>query len=93
MSHLLEQGYRNIGHISGPMDWWESRQRMNVWKDALKKAGLQYRDVFWAERIWSSASGDQAVEKLLQQCPEMDSVFLPTIKWPSALFVARVKGG
>src|SRR5258706_2949985 len=31
MSHLLEQGYRRIGHISGPLDWWESRQRMAAW--------------------------------------------------------------
>jgi DNA-binding LacI/PurR family transcriptional regulator len=23
VSHLLEQGYRKIGHISGPLDWWE----------------------------------------------------------------------
>src|SRR3990172_6695379 len=21
-AHLLEQGYRKIGHISGPLDWW-----------------------------------------------------------------------
>ena len=26
MTHLLEQGYRNIGHISGPLEWWEARQ-------------------------------------------------------------------
>src|SRR6266498_2123645 len=24
MSHLLEQGYRHIGHISVPLDWWEA---------------------------------------------------------------------
>jgi len=40
MSHLLEQGFQNIGHISGPLDWWEARQRMAAWKDALADAGL-----------------------------------------------------
>ena len=36
--HLLQQGYRRIGHISGPMDWWESRQRKAGWKAALAQA-------------------------------------------------------
>ena len=44
MSHLLEQGYRNIAHISGPLDWWESRQRMSAWKDVLVEAGLESDD-------------------------------------------------
>jgi len=76
MSHLLEQGYRRIGHISGPLDWWEARQRMTAWKDGLKEAGLQVRDTFWAEGNWSSASGADAVEELFEQYPEMDSVFV-----------------
>ncbi len=36
MAHLLEQGYKHIGHISGPLDWWEARQRKTAWEDALK---------------------------------------------------------
>jgi LacI family transcriptional regulator len=76
MSHLLEQGYRNIGHISGPMDWWESRQRMTAWKDALRESGLEVRDEYWAEGNWSSASGSQALEKLFEQYPAMDSIFV-----------------
>ena len=55
-SHLLEQGYRHIGHISGPLDWWEARQRMASWKDALKEFGLEARDAHCAEGNWSSAS-------------------------------------
>jgi DNA-binding LacI/PurR family transcriptional regulator len=76
VSHLLEQGYRNIGHISGPLDWWEARQRMTAWKDALKDAYLEVKDNQWAEGNWSSASGAQAVEKLFEQYPEMDSIFV-----------------
>lgn len=75
MSHLLEQGYRHIAHISGPLDWWESRQRIAAWKDALHEAGLEARDTYWVEGNWSSASGAQAIEKLFQQYPEMDAVF------------------
>jgi DNA-binding LacI/PurR family transcriptional regulator len=76
MSHLLEQGYKNIGHISGPLDWWEARQRMSAWKDGLKEAGHKVKDEYCIEGNWSSASGAQAVEKLLEQYPEMDSIFV-----------------
>ncbi len=76
MAHLLEQGYRSIGHISGPMDWWEARQRMLAWKDALRESGVEAKEEHWAEGNWSSASGVQAVEKLFEQYPAMDSIFV-----------------
>jgi DNA-binding LacI/PurR family transcriptional regulator len=76
MSHLLEQGYRHIGHISGPMDWWEARQRMLAWKDTLQENGLEAQEEEWVEGNWSSTSGAQAVERLFEQYPEMDSIFV-----------------
>ena len=75
-SHLIEQGYRHIGHISGPLDWWEARQRMAAWRDTMKQHGLQARDSQWVEGDWSSASGAQAAERLFTQYPEMDAVFV-----------------
>ena len=76
MSHLLEQGYRKIGHICGPLDWWEARQRMAAWKDALREAGLEPNDSHCVEGNWSSASGALAIEKLFDQYPEMDAIFV-----------------
>ncbi|MGB8981210.1 MAG: LacI family DNA-binding transcriptional regulator [Anaerolineales bacterium] len=76
MSHLLEQGYRHIAHISGPLDWWEARQRIAAWKDALQESGLEARDEYWAEGNWSSASASQAVERLFERYPDMDSIFV-----------------
>jgi DNA-binding LacI/PurR family transcriptional regulator len=76
MTHLLEQGYRKIGHISGPLEWWEARQRMAAWKDVLIENGLEYRDSQWVEGNWSSASGALAIEKLCDQYSEMDAVFV-----------------
>lgn len=75
MTHLIEQGYQHIGHISGPLEWWEARQRMAAWNDTLHEAGLEVRETHWVEGNWSSASGSQAIEKLFQQYPEMDAVF------------------
>ena len=76
MSHLLEQGYRKIGHISGPLDWWEARQRMAAWKDSLIEAGLESSDSRCVEGNWSAASGALAIEKLFDQFPDMDAIFV-----------------
>ncbi|MBN1535385.1 MAG: LacI family DNA-binding transcriptional regulator [Anaerolineales bacterium] len=74
--HLLQQGYRHIGHISGPMDWWESRQRKAGWSAALQEAGLTVADSQCAEGNWSSSSGESAFIKLRSQFPEMDAIFV-----------------
>ena len=93
MSHLLEQGYQHIGHISGPLDWWEARQRKAAWEDALGAAGQECRDRFWVEGNWSSSSGSQAIEKLFEQYPEMDSVFVANDQMAlSVLQVAYQRG-
>ena len=74
--HLLEQGYRHIGHISGPLDWWEARQRKAGWQDALLAAGVPVAEWHSEEGNWSSASGELAIERLLASYPEMDAVFV-----------------
>jgi DNA-binding LacI/PurR family transcriptional regulator len=76
VEHLLQQGYGHIGHVAGPMEWWEAQQRMLGWKDALNAAGIESSDDHWAEGNWSSASGAQAVEKLFGQYPGLDAVFV-----------------
>jgi LacI family transcriptional regulator len=74
--HLLDQGYRQIGHISGPQDWWEARQRKQAWQDTLKKAGIMVEATHCAEGNWSSSSGEVALEQLLLSYPKMDAVFV-----------------
>ena len=76
MTHLLEQGYKQIGHISGPLDWWEARQRKQAWKDGLSVAGIEAEEIHSVEGNWSSASGAQAAEKLIEQFPGLDAVFV-----------------
>jgi len=73
--HLLAQGYNRIGIITGPLDWWESRQRLEGWREALQKAGKPAADLQAVEGDWTAASGDLAVRRLWEQFPEMDAVF------------------
>jgi LacI family transcriptional regulator len=74
--HLLEHGYRNIGHISGPTDWWEAKQRRDGWRDTLHAAGVPEADLHAEAGTWSSASGARAIDRLLARYPEMDAVFV-----------------
>lgn len=74
--HLLEQGHRHIGHITGPLDWWEARQRKAGWQDALQAAGVPEADLHFEEGNWSADSGERAIDRLLTSYPEMDAVFV-----------------
>ncbi len=93
VSHLLEQGYRCIGHISGPMQWWEASQRKMAWKDTLKDAGLEVKNNQWVEGNWSSASGAQAVEKLFVKYPKLDSIFVANDQMALSVLKAVAKKG
>jgi DNA-binding LacI/PurR family transcriptional regulator len=91
--HLLDQGYRRIGHVAGPLAWWEARQRQAGWKDALTEAGLPPDDKRWAEGNWSSESGKGAISQLLDQYPEMDAVFVANDQMAlSVLYIAARRG-
>lgn len=93
MTHLLEQGYQHIGHISGPLDWWEARQRMAAWRDVCREAGLEARDEHWVEGNWSPSSGAQAIQKLLEQYPEMDAVFVANDQMALSVMQAACQNG
>jgi LacI family transcriptional regulator len=74
--HLLAQGRRNIGHISGVLEWWEARQRKQAWQETMAKAGMKVQDRQCAEGDWTCACGESAFNQLLQSYPEMDAVFI-----------------
>jgi LacI family transcriptional regulator len=93
MAHLLEQGYRHIGHIAGPLEWWEARQRMAAWKDALKEAGQEAKDEYWVEGNWSSSSGAQAVQEIFRQYPEVDSLFVANDQMALSVMQAACQKG
>lgn len=74
--HLLDQGFRKIGHISGPLEWLSARQRKEGWQDTLRDAGIEATPSCWVEGNWSQGSGERAFRQLLDQYPEMDAVFV-----------------
>ncbi len=74
--YLLTCGRRRIGHITGPLDWWEAKERKRGWEETLQKAGMDMSMARYAEGNWSSASGEQAFLQLLQTFPDLDAVFV-----------------
>ena len=76
IQHLLDCGRKMIGHISGPLDWWEAGERKRGWREALDEAGFDPSEQCGAEGNWSSASGEQAFIQLLGSFPDMDAVFV-----------------
>ena len=91
--HLVSLGKKNIGHISGPLEWWEARQRKLGWQDALISAGFDPKEEHCREGNWSSASGEQAIFQLFDSYPQMDAVFVGNDQMAqSALRVALKRG-
>jgi LacI family transcriptional regulator len=73
--HLLEAGRRRIGVITGPLGWWEARERCVGWSQVLRQAGLPTDDTWEAQGDWSAASGERGLLRLLTQRPDLDAVF------------------
>ncbi|MFN2202901.1 MAG: LacI family DNA-binding transcriptional regulator [Caldilineaceae bacterium] len=74
-SHLLDQGHREVGIITGPLNWWDALQRRLGWEDALNQAGIVADETMIAEGDWSAASGERAFGQLLEQNAQLSAVF------------------
>lgn len=73
--HLIDQDRRKIGILTGPMAWWEARERYSGWQEALQRVGLTPSPSLVVEGEWSAASGERGMRILLNQEPEIDAVF------------------
>jgi LacI family transcriptional regulator len=75
--HLLAQGYRRIGIISGPCSWWEAQQREQGWREAMTAAGVNPHELDGLKVTgdWYPSSGEKGLEELLRRCPDLEAVF------------------
>lgn len=76
VGHLISSGYRRIGIITGPLTWWAARERLQGWRDAMTEIGLPVDHRQIVEGNWSTGSGAQGLERLLEQYPEVEAVFV-----------------
>lgn len=73
--HLIQQGYRQIGIITGPNQWYASEQRRLGWQDALLAANMPVHEKMIVNGDWTSRSGEACMHQLFNQFPEIDAVF------------------
>lgn len=91
--HLIEQGRQHIGIITGPMDWWEARQRELGWREALTENGRLVDESYITNGDWTPSSGERSIRLLLEWHPELDAVFVCNDQMAlGAMKVARQMG-
>lgn len=74
--HLINLGRTTIGLISGPLVWWEARERLRGWRDCLQAAGRDASDSLTYQGDWRAASGEAGLMALLEARPDIDAVFV-----------------
>jgi LacI family transcriptional regulator len=72
--HLLGLGHRTVWHIAGPLDWYESAERVRGWREALADVGAPDNPITHGD--WSAASGYAATKQLLGAEPDVTAVFV-----------------
>jgi len=73
--HLLAGGARQIGLITGPLSWWEARERAAGWRETIASSGFADAAGPVFEGDWTAASGERGLRYLLDAFPAMDAVF------------------
>jgi LacI family transcriptional regulator len=72
--HLVERGYQRIAHISGPLDRWEGRERLQGWGAVLAENGLATHRVVEGDLL--APSGAREMGEILSRWPDTEAVFV-----------------
>ena len=75
MDHLVEQGYRRIAHISGPLEVIGVRERLQGYCDCLQQNGLLIEEALIIPGGFLAENGVQAAEQLLALPQRADAIF------------------
>ncbi len=71
--HLLDLGHPTVWHIAGPMDWFESQQRIEGWREVLAEAGAAAPRLLRGD--WTARSGYLAGLQLIADGARPGAVF------------------
>ncbi len=73
--HLAELGHKHFAHVSGPLDFWTSRLRRDLFFNALSESGIDPRSALIVEGNLRINGGRQALEKIVSVDPRPTAVF------------------
>jgi LacI family transcriptional regulator len=73
--HLIDQGYKRIGHLAGPQNLTTYLDRKNGYIEALKKNGIAYDKSLIIVNTLTSEEGVPAVKQLMGLPNPPDAIF------------------
>ena len=73
--HLIDRGRQRIAFLGGPGDDPEVQHRFQGYESTLQAAGHSLNPDWLVYGDWYFESGMAAMQKLLQQAPDLDAVF------------------
>lgn len=75
-AHLLANGYRRIGMISGPAVTTSGRERLEGYRQALQEAGIAYDPTLVRSGSFKEQSGQQLAHELLDLETPIEALFV-----------------
>ncbi|MFC9701278.1 LacI family DNA-binding transcriptional regulator [Streptomyces sp. NPDC056943] len=75
VAHLAARGRRAIATITGPLDMYVARCRLDGYREGLTDAGLAPDEELVANGDFTEEGGRRAMRELLDRRPELDAVF------------------
>ncbi|MFF8290402.1 LacI family DNA-binding transcriptional regulator [Streptomyces sp. NPDC016309] len=75
VGHLAGRGRRRIATITGPLDMYVARCRLDGYRQGVEAAGLPADDRLVAAADFTEEGGRRAMRELLDRCPDVDGVF------------------
>ncbi|MFB8076613.1 LacI family DNA-binding transcriptional regulator [Streptomyces sp. NPDC056013] len=75
VAHLAERGRRAVATITGPLDMYVARCRLDGYLQGLAEAGLAADDGLVATGDFTEEGGRRAMRQLLDRRPDLDAVF------------------
>lgn len=73
--HLVDQGYKRIGHLAGPQNLTTYLDRKNGYIEALRKNGIDYDESLVVINTLTSEDGVPAIEQLMALPIPPDAIF------------------
>ncbi|MEU5220366.1 LacI family DNA-binding transcriptional regulator [Streptomyces sp. NPDC020807] len=75
VAHLAARGRRRIATVTGPLDMYVARCRLDGYREGLDDAGLPVDDALVATGDFTEDGGRRAMRELLERVPDLDAVF------------------
>ena len=93
VSHLFDMGYKQVGLLSGPLNWHEASERKRGWQAALAAQHIHPDNCMIVEGDWTPASGEQCFKRLVQANPQIDAIFVANDQMALGVYKAAYQQG